>query len=237
MLFGHHGAADPQSPATGGLDQLPCLSASGLRDRGIDEGGAAGSHAHRLGRIPRLLDLVHAPGDVPRLAGFAPEHGAGEHPILREGRVAVGKSQLLAPDLVHLAAGVHRRGQNRHVLHLGAIGAGVHGERAADGAGDATQELEPADAGIAARHGDVDIHRRGAGGDFGAGNPDLGESPAQSDDDAADTAVADDDVRPDTDHRHRHIGRFGREEADEIVQIHRPEHDLGGAADPEPGDA
>ena len=65
---------------------------------------------------------------------------------------------------------------------------------------------------------------------------DLDEAAAQANDHAVDAAVAHQQVRGDADHRHRHIGRLGREESGEIVDIGGAEHHFRGAADAEPGD-
>ena len=52
---------------------------------------------------------------------------------------------------------------DQRILGLAPIGAAVHAQRAADGAGNAAQEGEPGNAGFLRRARDLDVGHRGAG--------------------------------------------------------------------------
>ena len=61
---------------------------------------------------------------------------------------------------------------DQHIPGLGAVGAGVHAQRAADGAGNAEEKFQPADIGRRRGFGHALVERGGAGADdiaFGAG--------------------------------------------------------------------
>ena len=63
-------------------------------------------------------------------------------------------------------------GLDQHILGLAAIGAGIHAQRAADGAGNAEEEFEPADIGRRRGLRHALVERGGAGADdiaLGAG--------------------------------------------------------------------
>ena len=138
-------------------------------------------------------------------SGAAFEGAADEDPVLRHAAVAIGEADLGLGQAMQRALAIERIGMREHLRHVAAIGAGIHAQRAADGAGNAGQEFEPADAGIARRQRDVEVERAGAGFDRAAGGADLGEAAAEADDDAFDAAVAHQQVGADADHRHRHV--------------------------------
>ena len=68
-------------------------------------------------------------------------------------------------ELMLLAVAADAGGLDQHILGLGAIGAGVHAQRAADGAGNAEEEFQPADIGRRRRFGHALVERRRAGAD------------------------------------------------------------------------
>lgn len=126
---------------------------------------------------------------------------------------------------------------HQHVGGLAAMRAGIHAQRAADRARDAAVEGEPVETGLGGRLGEAHVGNRGAHGQRVAVDRDAAERlAAEPDHHARHPAVADDQVRAETDDRDRHVGVQGGEEAREILLVGRGEQDLGGAADPEPGE-
>src|SRR5581483_4901319 len=195
VLLRDHGAAAAETAAAGAVDQLP-----GLVSRRIGEGRAAGARANRLARAALRLDLGHPLLDPRRIARRSPQHGAGEDPILGNAAVAVGEPHLGRCELVPGAFGIERGCLHQHVLDLAPIGAGIHAQRAADRAGDAGEELEAGEPGVARDHRAVEAELPGAGSGIAAPRPDLGESPPEPDHHALDAAVAHQPVRGDADH-------------------------------------
>ena len=91
---------------------------------------------------------------------------------------------------------------DQHVLGFAAVCAGVHAQRAADGAGNAAVEGEAGDAGLGggARH--LHVGDGGAGAHAMAGlDRDVGEAAAEADDDTRDAAVAHQEVGAKADRR------------------------------------
>ena len=72
-------------------------------------------------------------------------------------------SALVKRMLVAVAADAG--GLDQDILGLAAIGAGIHAQRAADGAGNAEEEFQPADIGRRRGLGDALVERGGAGAD------------------------------------------------------------------------
>ena len=126
---------------------------------------------------------------------------------------------------------------DQHVLGLAAIGAGVHAQRAADGAGNAAQECEPGDAGLLRRPRDASVqHRRAGAMRMPSSTVDLAEAAAEPDHDAGHAAVAHDQVGAEPDDGHRNVGGQARQERGEIVLVRRQEQHLRRPADAEPGE-
>ncbi len=65
---------------------------------------------------------------------------------------------------------------DQDVLGFGAVGAGVHAQRAADGAGNAEEEFQPADIGRRCGLGDALVERGSAGADDVAISAGLAEA-------------------------------------------------------------
>ena len=232
MLLGDHGAAEGQAAAAGPIDQLP-----GLLARRIGEGAAAGAAADRLGRLARRLDLGQPRQDRIGRAQAAGKLGAGEDPILRHAGMAIGEAEIALGQAMQLALAIHRLGRGDDIDQLMAIGAGVHAQRPADGAGNAGEEFETGDARLGRRAGDVEVEGRRTGADMPRPDADLGEAAAEPQHDARDAAVAHQQIGADADDGDRHIGGQTAEEMLQILQIGGPEHDLGRSADAKPGDA
>ena len=137
---------------------------------------------------------------------------------------------------MRIAAGtIDELGRDQHLGELAAIGAGIGREGAADGAGNAAQELEPGQRMIARGQRHVEVERAGARHHLVALDRDAGEAAHQADHHALDAAVAHQQVRADAQHRHRHVGRQRLQEFREIRRVGRTEQHLGRAAGAEPG--
>ncbi len=145
--------------ATGLVHQFP-----GAHAGRILEGGAAGSVA-RLAGLAFRFDRGHLGGDRVRIAGAALQQRGSEDDILRHAAMTIGKSHLRIAEAAHIALPVDAARLDQNVLGLSPIGAAIHAQRAADGAGNAAEEGEARDAGLLGRARHHDVEHRGAGGD------------------------------------------------------------------------
>src|SRR6185312_17007136 len=119
-------------PAAAGLvDHLPGIVAGRVL-----EGRAAGAVA-RLRGLALVLDRGHLDGDRVRVAGFALKDGGGEDHVLRHRTVPVREPHVRVRIGAQVAHAVDAARRDENVPGLAAIGAAVHAQRAADGAGDA----------------------------------------------------------------------------------------------------
>ena len=232
VLLRHHRAAHAQAAAARLVDQLPRLAAGR-----IGEGRAAGARTNGLSRLARRLDLRHAPADRVAIARHAAKPRRDENPILGHAAMAIGKAHLRGRERVAISAAIERHGLFEHILELAAIGAAIHAQSAADGAGNAGHEFEPGDASQAASERDVEVERAGAGLDDRSLGLDLDEAAAEAHHHAWHAAVAHQEVRGDADHGDRHVLGLCREERGEVVAIGGAEHHFRRPADAEPGDA
>jgi hypothetical protein len=151
-------------------------------------------------------------------------------------RAIASQAQVLGREAVHLAGRIQGLGPDQHVLDLLAVGAGVHAQRAAQGAGHPGQELEPADPGDPGGSGHVEVERPGAADQIAVLGPDADEGPAQAQHHARHAAVPHQGVGADPQDRHRNAGGQSLHEGLQVGQVGRAVHDLGRSADPEPGD-
>ena len=110
--------------------------------------------------------------------------------------MAVGKSHSGIADRDRLAAALDAARQNENILRLTAMGAGVHAQGAADGAGNAREKFETCDAEFGGALGDESIRRRRADAQAMAlFHDDIGEGlAAETDHDARHAAVAHDEI-------------------------------------------
>ncbi len=161
VLLGDLRAAAHEAAAAGGVDQLPRLHV-----RRVAEGGAAGARAHRLARLAVGADLRHARGDRGLQSCVGAEagahHDAAGGQARRDDRRRRGRrvlSRTISPERRHDLRPVEA------ARDVAAIGAGVHRHGAADGAGNAGEELDPGEAGGGGVFGDRHVERRGAGDD------------------------------------------------------------------------
>jgi hypothetical protein len=187
----------------------------------------------------RSVICAHAGLDLGRVVGRAFEHGVqhdGRLAVL-QGAVAIGVVQVFDRQFTHLASAVHDAHGLDDIDGLGAVAAGVHDHRAADGAGDAGVELQPRDARVGRLAGQDGVGHGAAGLDaIGAQGFDGVEALAQADHHALDAAVADQQVRAHPDGHHRHGRVQGFQEVRQVLLVGRQEHHVGRTADPEPGE-
>src|SRR3984893_11567209 len=154
------GVADPQAAAAGGIDQLPSAFA-----RRILEGRTAGLFANRLSGFAVVLHLVHAGADRLR-RGRRPTKARGRED--NRGIDAAVAIDELHPGIVQYllsAIAANPASLDQNILGFSAIGAGVHAQRAADGAGNAEEEFQPADIGRCRSLRDALVERTRAGAD------------------------------------------------------------------------
>ncbi len=97
---------------------------------------------------------------------------------------------------------------DQNVLHFAAIGAAVHAHEAADRSGNASQEFEASDAGVARRRGDEDAasRRRRSAALSRRNCSTFANCLAQPHHDARHAAVAHDQVGAEPQRHHRHVG-------------------------------
>ena len=145
-----------------------------------------------------------------------------------EFHVGIGEAMFRA-----VAADAGRLDQD--ILGLGAIGAGIHAQRAADGAGNAEEEFQPADIGRRRRFRHALVECGGAGADDIAVGAGLAEAARrQPDHHAGHAAIAHDQIGADADDIDRNLGRQMRQEISQIIFIRRREQHLRRTADPKP---
>ncbi|MNS91669.1 hypothetical protein D3C72_1257710 [compost metagenome] len=203
---------------------------------GVLEGRAAGLFADRLGRLAAAGDLVDAGGDGLRRVGRAAIGRLHPDDARRGVGMAVGVAEVGQGQLDPLALTGQTPGRDQNVLGLGAIAARVHGQGAADGAGDTGVELQPGDARFRGGLGHHRIQRPRADRDGLALGRDPGEGAArQTDHHALDPAVAHDQVGADADDGDRHGFRQGLEEVGQVLGVRRNEQGVRRPADAEPG--
>ncbi len=109
--------------------------------------------------------LVHARAHGFGHIGCAFEHGLDENQIVGHARRGDTRSPSSAAESLCAVPWPSMAVRlDEHVLDLASVAAGVHAQRAADGAGHAAQEFEPGDAGIGGgtRHRGIERGRTGA---------------------------------------------------------------------------
>ena len=122
--------------------------------------------------------------------------------------MAIGVVHVAVGEDVHASLPVDAARLDQRVLGLAAIGAAVHAQRPADGAGNAAEEREPGDRRLLGGAADLHVGHRGAGADAAAVlDLHLAEAAAEPDDDARHAAVAHDQVGAEPDDGDRNLGR------------------------------
>ena len=152
--------------------------------------------------------------------------------------MAIGVAHIGVAQRMHIALAVERPHLDDALARLDAIGAGIHPQRTADGAGNAVVEMKAADTSLIGDSGKAFVGRgrarldRGRRNHFGFAKA-LGRKP---DDEARNTAVTDKQVRADTDGGQRYVFGHCSQERSEIVFVGRLEQRVGQPAGAEPGD-
>ena len=132
---------------------------------------------------------------------------------------------------------VDRMRLDQPLPRLGAVGAGIHPERATNRAGDAVEEGEAAEAFVAGEGREALVGQRGARPDRVALADRVAEAfGRQADDDAGNAAVTDEQVRADADDMDRNCRIEPRQEQREVIRVCRLEQMLRPPPDPEPGE-
>ena len=205
--------ADAQTPATRRVDQLPRFG-----PRRIFEGGAARLLSNGLRLRARLGDPRHLGLDLGPISGPTLKHGVRENDVGRRGTMAIGQPHLRVVEPDRHAAPVEPMRLLQNFPCLAAVSARVHAQRAADRAGNAAQKRKARDAGLRGRARHIGVKRRRArkNPSFARRSHAAEGPPAQPHDDAANAAVAHDQVGPDADDGD---GDFSRRRVQEISQI------------------
>ena len=211
-----------------GVPDRPALESAVLDQSGgmiagrILEHRAAASGAPRLGGVPAPHEfgdhgLDRGPGGSFQLKG------GGHEPLpRRHARTPVGDAEILPGAGAPLAPPVNGLDLGHKVPDLAAIGPGVHGQRAAHGARDAGQKLQPGQALLGGKTGRA---RAGeAGADFkrvGLKPRAFGQRPRDRDHGPAQAAVAHQQVAAMPDPGQRHGGRRPPDKFGEVRAIGR----------------
>src|SRR5215210_3059806 len=158
--FGHLRAPDPQAPASGGVDQLP----GALTER-ILERRAAGLFTNRLRGFAVVLHLVHTLSDFRRRRDPPAKARRGENNRTVDATVAVSEFHIRIRKRTLVAVATKTNCFDQDVFNLNAVGAGIHAQRAADGAGNTEQEFQAGQTAGGRCLGHALVERGGSGAD------------------------------------------------------------------------
>jgi len=116
------------------------------------------------------------------------------------------------------------------------VGARIHAQGAADGAGYPAIEMQACDARFGGGAGDLDVRHGGAGAQaMAVENFNAAEPASQPDDDTRNAAIANEDVGAEAEREDRPICWNGPQEVGQICFVGGSEEKLGWAADSKPG--
>ena len=180
-------------------------------------------------------DPPHPPDDGLGVLGLELELGGEDHRLV-EVRLAVGEAEVVAVADLDLAGGVDDGRAADELADRALAVAGIAPQGAADGAGDAGQDLQPGQTG-AGRVRDQGGQRDGRPGlDDVAVDRHVGEGRAlQVDDHRLDPLVADEHVRAAAEEPERQLlVATAAEQAEQLVERPRPRQEPRRAAQPEP---
>src|SRR5215216_654868 len=133
-------STDAQAPAAGGVDQFPGAVAGWIL-----EGRSSRLFANRLSRFAMALHLVHPRANGLGVRDRALKARRREDDRRVDAAVAVDELHVGIAENMPGAVAADADSLDQNVLGLVAIGAGIHPQRAADGAGDAEEEFHAAD--------------------------------------------------------------------------------------------
>src|SRR5262249_52017844 len=172
----HRRVAHLQAAAARRVDELP-----GFVTGGILEGRAAGAALDRLGCLARFRDFVHLGGDLRRVAGGALEQCLREDDVVGRAATAIAVLQIAIAEYAQAALPIDAACLDQRVLGLAAVGAAVHAQRPAHGAGDPTEEGEAGNRRLLRGAADFNVGRRRAGADTRAVlDPHLAEATTET---------------------------------------------------------
>ena len=149
--------------------------------------------------------------------------------------MAIRQVQLINRADMFIAFAVKPFHVDQNIACLTAISASIHGDGTPNGAGNTAIKTQARQCSIGggARH--THIERRCTGCHFViAALRDLAESSTQSDDRAANTTIAHQDIGTGTQNAERHIFRQRRQKGRQIVNISGHENHIGWTANTEP---
>ena len=211
-----------------GVPDRPALESAILDQPGgmiagrILEHRAAASGAPGLGGVPAPHEFGDRGLDRGPGGGFQLKGGGHEPLPRRDPRASVGDAELPPGAGAPLAPPVNSLDLGHKVPDLAAVGPGVHGQRAAHGARDAGQKLQPGQALLGGKTGRA---RAGeARADFervGLGPRAFGQRPRDRDHGPAQAAVAHQQVAAMPDPGQRHGGRRPPDKFGEVRAIGR----------------
>ncbi len=151
--------------------------------------------------------------------------------------MAIGVAHLGIGQRHQVAQTIDGVGFDQNVLGFGAIAAGIHDDGATDRTRHAAIEFKPGNPGLGGRLGDLSVERGGTRVDPRLGaRLDMGEGLAQTDDNAVDAAITDQQIRADADGQHRYFRIKRAQEGLKIGDVLGQENDLGRTADAKPGE-
>ena len=164
-----------------------------------------------------------------------PRKVADDHRLIRQVGMAVRVAEVGVGQRHQLARAQHDLGLDQHVPDLPAVGAAVHPDEAADGAGDGAEELDAGDPRIAGSRGDQDSGRSAAAAQRQAVEPlNGGKGFSKPDDHARHPAVPDNEVGAKAECHHRNLARQLTQELLQVGNVRGLEQPLGSAAGLEP---
>src|SRR5262249_14065517 len=171
------------------------------------ESRTAGATLDRLRRLSRFGDFFHFGGDEFWIAAFAREQGFGEDVIVRRAAMTIGVMHVRVAYDMQAAAPIDRADLDKHVLGLTPVGTAVHAQRAADRAGNPAHERQTANAGFRCRARDLPVRDSGTGANPRAFDGGAIKPAPEPDDRAPDPAIAHNQIRTKSDHRHGELIR------------------------------
>ena len=150
--------------------------------------------------------------------------------------MAIAVLHIAVAEYAHAALPIDAARLDQRVLGLAAVGAAVHAQRPAHGAGDPAEESEAGNRRLLRGAADLDVGRRRAGADTRAVlDSHLTEAATETDHHARHAAIAHDQIGAEPDDGDGNLGRQMRQEVGEVGLVFGHEQHLRRPADPKPG--
>src|SRR5215212_5265246 len=160
VYFRNLRAAQPQTPATCGVDQLP-----GALARRVLECRTSGFLAYRLRGFAMALHLVHPRPNRLRRGDLPAKACRGENDRSVGAAVSVNEFHVRVLKDMFFAVATDADSLDQDVLGLRAISAGIHAQRTANAARNAEEKFQAAQAAGRRGFGDAPVERGGPGAD------------------------------------------------------------------------